>query len=105
MTALDLIKKLPLALDQGAAANAHCTIQFNISTPAYAVIHKSVCEVTEGSTDSADLVLTLSDDDLIKLLTGQLDGVTAFMTGRLKIKGDLSLAQRLGRLFDANRLQ
>ncbi len=105
MNALDLIKKLPHALDQGAAANAHCTIQFNISTPAYAVIHTGVCDVSEGSADSPDLALTLSDDDLIGLLRGQLDGVTAFITGRLKLKGDMTLAQRLGKLFDASRLQ
>jgi len=105
MTALDLIKKLPHALDQGAAANAHCTLQFDISTPAYAVIHAGVCNISEGRADSPDLALTLSDDDLIALLRGQLDGVTAFMTGRLKLQGDMTLAQRLGRLFDASRLQ
>lgn len=103
MNALDLIKKLPQALAQDAAA-ACCTIQFNISTPAYAVIHEGVCEVSEGSTDSPDLTLTLSDDDLIELLMGRLNGMTAVMSGRLKLKGDMGLAQRLGRLFDANRL-
>ena len=47
----------------------------------------------------------MSDDDLVALLTGDLDGMTAFMTGRIKLDGDLMFAQRIGSLFDGSKLK
>lgn len=105
MSALDLLHKLPLAINPQATAGLDRTIQFNISQPAYVVIRNGACEVTEGNADNADLSLAMSDDDLVSLLTGKLDGMAAMMTGRLKLQGDMSLATQLGRYFDASKLQ
>ena len=104
MSALELLHKLPVAINPQATAGIECTIQFNISQPAYAVIRNGACEVSEGSTDAADLTLKMSDDDLVGLLTGKLDGMMAMMTGRLKLQGDMGLATQLGRYFDASLL-
>ncbi|HUW52296.1 MAG TPA: SCP2 sterol-binding domain-containing protein [Rhodanobacter sp.] len=104
MTALDLLNKLPAAINPQAVAGLNRTIQFNTSQPAFVVIRDGACAVTPGSTDAADLTLTLADDDLVGLLTGKLDGMMAVLTGRLKLQGDLTLAQQLGRYFDASRL-
>jgi len=46
----------------------------------------------------------MADDDLIALLKGELNGMQAFMTGKLQLEGDMMLAQRLGSLFDASKL-
>jgi putative sterol carrier protein len=46
----------------------------------------------------------MEDDDLIALLKGELNGMTAFMTGKLQIDGDLMLAQRMSGFFDASKL-
>lgn len=104
MSALELLHKLPLAINPQAIAGIDRTIQFNTSQPAYVVIRDGACEVTEGSADAADLTLNLSDNDLVALLTGKLDGMMAMMSGRLKLKGDMGLATQLGRYFDASRL-
>lgn len=104
MTALEMLHKLPIALNPQASAGTNCTIQFNVSQPTYVVIRDGACEVTEGSAEAADLTLALSDDDLVGLLTGKLDGMMAMMTGRLKLQGDMGLATQLGRYFDASRL-
>jgi putative sterol carrier protein len=37
--------------------------------------------------------------DAVKILTGQMDGTSAFMQGKLKLKGDMGLAMRLTTLF------
>ena len=105
MSALDLLHKLPFAINPQTTAGVDRTIQFNISQPAYVVIRNGACEVTEGSAENADLSLKMSDDDLVSLLTGKLDGMAAMMTGRLKLQGDMTLATQLGRYFDASRLQ
>jgi putative sterol carrier protein len=39
------------------------------------------------------------------MLKGELNGMQAFMTGKLQLEGDMMLAQRLGSFFDASKLQ
>lgn len=105
MTALELLNKLPTAINPQTTAGVDRTIQFNISQPAYVAIHNGACEVSEGTAEAADLTLAMSDDDLVSLLTGKLDGMAAMMTGKLKLQGDMGLATQLGRYFDASKLQ
>ena len=46
----------------------------------------------------------MEDDDLVSLLKGDLNGMTAFMTGKLQLDGDMMLAQRMTSFFDASKL-
>jgi len=50
--------------------------------------------VTEGSGE-ADTTIKISWDDWQAMAAGQLDGMTAFMTGKLKVEGDMSNAMQL----------
>ncbi|MGH8457077.1 MAG: SCP2 sterol-binding domain-containing protein [Stenotrophobium sp.] len=102
--ALALLKKLPAAFNADAAAGTDCTLQFNCSKPAYATIKGGACSVTEGSAPSSDVTITMEDDDLVSLMKGELNGMTAFMTGKLQVDGDLMLAQRMGEFFDPAKL-
>ncbi|KAL4227624.1 hypothetical protein ACF0H5_013065 [Mactra antiquata] len=47
----------------------------------------------------ADCTIIISDDDLIDLASGKLNGQTAFMQGKMKIKGNIMTAQKLSDLF------
>ena len=44
---------------------------------------------------AADTTIKVSWDDWQQMAAGQLDGMTAFMTGKLKIEGDMSNAMQL----------
>ncbi len=44
---------------------------------------------------AADTTIKTSWDDWQKMAAGELDGMTAFMTGKLKIDGDMSNAMQL----------
>lgn len=44
----------------------------------------------------ADCTLQIAIGDFVEMAQGRLNGTTAFMTGRLKIKGDMALAIRFG---------
>jgi putative sterol carrier protein len=44
---------------------------------------------------AADTTIKVSWDDWQQMAAGQLDGMTAFMTGKLKIDGDMSNAMQL----------
>lgn len=43
----------------------------------------------------ADCTIIVAKDDLEKMVAGELDPTMAFMTGKLKINGDMSVAMKL----------
>ena len=47
----------------------------------------------------ANLTFTMADQDLARLAAGDLDAQSAFMGGKLKLKGDMGLAMKLGPLL------
>ncbi len=47
------------------------------------------------SDGAADTTIKVSWDDWQAMAAGQLDGMTAFMTGKLKVEGDMSNAMQL----------
>jgi len=51
-------------------------------------------QVSEDGGD-ADTTIKISWDDWQSMAAGQLDGMTAFMTGKLKVEGDMSNAMQL----------
>ncbi|EDV29791.1 uncharacterized protein TRIADDRAFT_19721 [Trichoplax adhaerens] len=56
--------------------------------------------VTPGSTSTAvDCTLTTSDDDFVALATNKLNAQKAFFNGKLKVSGNIMLAQKLENLF------
>ena len=105
MTAKELIQLMPDAFKAETAGDMEAVIQYEISEPVYCVIRDGACEVVEGTHDNPTVTIKMADDDLVNLMTGELDGMTAFMTGKLKLVGDMMLAQRLGGLFDATQLE
>ena len=50
--------------------------------------------VTEND-GAADTTIKIAWDDWQAMADGQLDGMTAFMTGKLKVEGDMSNAMQL----------
>ena len=50
--------------------------------------------VTEDD-GAADTTIKINWDDWQAMADGQLDGMTAFMTGKLKVEGDMSNAMQL----------
>jgi putative sterol carrier protein len=104
MSVTDFLQKLTTTLDPNAAAGTNCVLQFNTSTPAYITIKDGAANLTEGAAPSPDVTLIMADEDLVALLKGELNGMQAFMTGKLQLEGDMMLAQRLGSFFDASKL-
>ncbi|WP_270725297.1 SCP2 sterol-binding domain-containing protein [Shimia sp. Alg240-R146] len=46
-----------------------------------------------------DCTIKITQDNLVKLLTGKLNPMTGVMTGKLKVSGDMSVAMKLGKLL------
>lgn len=59
------------------------------------------CTVREGASDAEPRVtLTMTDTEFLRLVSGNGNPVTMFMTRKLKVSGDIGLASGLTRLFD-----
>ena len=54
--------------------------------------------VTEGGGD-ADVVISTSQETFEKIVSGDVNPTSAYMTGKLKIKGDMGAAMKLQKLF------
>jgi putative sterol carrier protein len=56
-------------------------------------------KITEGSTGNAKCVVICGDADFVNILTKKSNAQMAFMSGKLKVKGDMSLALKLQKIF------
>ena len=52
-----------------------------------------------GEVENPNLTLIADSEDFVKIFTGGLDPTAAFMSGKLKIKGDMGLAIRMQSMF------
>lgn len=102
-TLQDIFRSLPSRLDTDAAEGLSAVYQFELSGPQGGLFYLSVdsgrCTVTEGTHPDPHVTLAMSGDDAIKVLTGQLSGQMAAISGRLSVSGDLGLAMQLRGLF------
>jgi putative sterol carrier protein len=54
----------------------------------------------EGTGDNPRLTFVTSSATWVKMVAGKLDGMQAFMTGKLRIEGDMMFAQQFQSLFN-----
>ena len=47
----------------------------------------------------ASVTMTLDSEDFVKMFKGELKATNAFMSGKLKIKGDMMMAMKLEKLM------
>lgn len=56
-------------------------------------------KVTEGSSGNAKTTIICGDNDFVGVLTKKTNAQMLFMSGKLKVKGDMGLALKLQKLF------
>ena len=85
------------------ATGVNSTIQYDITGDQggtwHAVIKDGTCAVAEGPAATPNLTLSMSSQDWLDMIGGKLNGQMAFMSGKLKLKGDMGLAMKVGSLF------
>ena len=85
------------------AAGTSAVIQYDISGDGggtwNAVIKDGACTVSEGPGTNPSLTLSMSAQDWLDMTSGKQSGQMLFMSGKLKLKGDMGLAMKLGSMF------
>jgi len=65
----------------------------------HAIIKEGTCAVNPGPGPTPSLTLSMSAQDWLDMASGKQSGQMLFMSGKLKLKGDMGLAMKLGSMF------
>lgn len=104
LTISQLMEKMPGAFIPEKAQGVDALIHFKFTGEEAgdwnAVIKDGKVDVRQGApAEPANMTLTADSQDYVKIFTGELDGMQAFMQGKIKLAGDLNLAMKLMQMF------
>lgn len=78
-------------------------IQFNLSGDNGGLywlrIADGACEAGQGQAENPKMTLKATADDWYAVSTGKMNAMQAFMSGKLKIEGDMGLAMKMQTMF------
>jgi putative sterol carrier protein len=99
----EVFEKMPQVFDPEAGKDLDAIFQFEITGQKggnwYIKITDGKCTVEEGTHLSPTVTLKMSDETWLGIVNKELTGMQAFMRGKLNVKGDLLLAQKIEQLF------
>jgi putative sterol carrier protein len=99
-TVQDFFADLPNRADTSKTAGMTNSYVFDIDGAGQwtVVVDDGTVTVAEGTGD-ADVTISTSQEVFQKIVAGEQNATSAYMTGKLKIKGDMGAAMKLQKLF------
>jgi len=100
VAAKDFFDTLPSRADASKTAGMNNSYLFDIEGEGQWLVTVSdgAVNVAEGGGD-ADATISTNAETFDKIVAGEQNPTTAYMTGKLKIKGDMGAAMKLQKLF------
>lgn len=100
MTVQEFFDQLPERADPAKTAGMSNTYVFDIEGVGQwtVAVDDGKVTVSDGAGE-ADCTLSASEDTLVKIAKGEANATTAYMTGKLKIQGDMGLAMKLQQIL------
>lgn len=90
---------MPDKFDPNRAAGIDCVVQMSISGDNggdwIITIRNQEIEIKEGVHTSPTITVKMKDDDYVDMVNGKLSGERAFITGKLKFKGNIASGLKL----------
>ena len=99
-TTREFFEGLPARADASKLAGMNNSYVFDIDGEGqwHVDVRDGALSVTPGGGD-ADATISASSETFEKIIAGEQNPTTAYMTGKLKIKGDMGAAMKLQKLF------
>lgn len=103
-TLSEIFKAMPEHFKPDAAGDMEATIFFDLTgddgEPYYAEISGGSCATHAGVPDNPTATIRMAAQDYKDMLAGRLNAMTAFMTGKIKVEGDLATVMKFQTIFD-----
>ena len=103
----EFFDQVPEKVNKDKIQGMDCVYQFNITGEGGGdwsiAIANGDATVSAGTAENPSITITMEAGNFISLLQGKLNGQMAFMTGKLKIKGDMALALKLQSVFNLGK--
>jgi SCP-2 sterol transfer family len=104
----EIFKRMPALFRADRAGSTNAVVHWIIgqSGPDFngdayeLVIADGACTFSPSPEHDPKLALAIGGVDFLKVVSGNANPVMLFMTGKVKAKGDLGLAAKIGDLFD-----
>jgi putative sterol carrier protein len=102
MSVDQIFEKLEQNFNADAAQGLDLVFQFDIEDDKthHLVIKDGTCKLHAGPHDDPSVTLIMNSETLQGIVSGETDGMQAFMAGQLRAEGDMMLATKLGELFN-----
>ncbi len=100
MSAREFFETLPSRVDASKTAGMNNSYLFDIEGAGKwkVDVNDGQVSVSEGESD-ADAVISTNEETFEKIASGEQNATSAYMTGKLKVKGDMGAAMKLQKLF------
>jgi putative sterol carrier protein len=100
-TVQEFFEGLPARADTSKTAGMNNSYGFDIEGAGQWTVKVTdgAVSVTEGMEDAADVTISASQEVFQKIISGEQNPTSAYMTGKLKLKGDMGAAMKLQKLF------
>lgn len=98
-----VFEQMPTYFDASKAGGTRANIQFDLTGENggkwVMKIADGQATAEKGEIENPNLTLIADARDYVKIALGQMDPTSAFMSGKLKIKGDMGLAIKMQSMF------
>jgi putative sterol carrier protein len=105
MTTKEIFNEMQKRMDGNPTklAGIKAVYQFDINGADPGVYSVAIADgkgvIAEGPHPSPNITISMASNDFADMVEGKLDGIAAFMGGKLKVKGDMMLAMQLQSLL------
>ncbi len=100
MDVREFFDTLPSRVDESRVAGMNNSYVFDVDGVGQwkVDVNDGKVDVAEGGGD-ADATISASEETFQKIVSGEQNATSAYMTGKLKVKGDMGAAMKLQKLF------
>ncbi|MBO9483535.1 MULTISPECIES: SCP2 sterol-binding domain-containing protein [Gammaproteobacteria] len=100
-TPAEIVESMKSRFNTDAAAGVEEVFQFNIedADDYHLIINDGSLDIVSGTHDDPSVTLIMDSETLAGVMSGEIDGMQAFMMGKLRAEGNMMLATKLGAYF------
>ena len=103
LTIEQVMENTPKVFKAEEAEGVDAVVQFEFTgdevSEWYVVIKEGKCSVGRGQTEDPTMKMTVDSQDYLDIIGGKLNAMSAFMQGKVQVKGDMSLAMKFPTYF------